>query len=223
MWWVLIKLVIFDLDQTLIDTIHRFHEVFNRVLGMFGGVGVSWDEFIAAYSSDTLNDYIPKSCDEKEFWREFRRVYSSFIHDLDKPIDGVEEVLKFLKDMGLKVVVCTGRECSSEDVVRELRHFNLIRYIDGVYTLMHQDPSEEDVVFCRSGLLKRILDDYGVRVDEALFVGDYWVDMYSAKKVGLKCIGVLTGYEPTNRLMKFGADYIIRSVADLPDIIKSLT
>lgn len=74
-------------------------------------------------------------------------------------------------------------------------------------------------MFCRSGLLRRILDDYGVKVDEVLFVGDYWVDMYSAKKVGLKCVGVLTGYEPADRLMKFGADYVIRSVVELPKII----
>jgi len=211
--------VIFDLDQTLLDTIHRFHEVFNRVLEMFGGIEVSWDDFIVAYSLDTLDDYIPKSCDKRVFWCEFRRIYSSFIHDLDKPIDGVEDILKLLRIMGLKIVVCTGRECSREDVVRELEHFNLIRYVDGVYTLMYQDPSEEDVVFCRSGLLRRILDDYGVKVDEVLFVGDYWVDMYSAKKVGLKCVGVLTGYEPADRLMKFGADYVIRSVVELPKII----
>jgi len=216
---ILVKLVIFDLDQTLIDTIHRFHEVFNRVLEMFGGVRISWNDFIVAYSSDTLDDYIPKSCDKRVFWREFRRIYSLFIHDLDKPIGGVEDVLKFLKLMGLKIVVCTGRECSREDVVKELQRFNLIQYVDGVYTLMYQDPSEEDVVFCRSGLLKRILDDYDVKVDEVLFVGDYWVDMYSAKKVGLKCVGVLTGYEPADRLMKFGADYIIRSVVELPKII----
>lgn len=215
----MIKLVIFDLDQTLIDTIHRFHEIFNRTLIHFLGSSIPWNIFIKHYSNDTLDTFIPSNCDKSIFWSFFRKNYCSFIHELDKPIDGVHEVLSWLKSLGIKIVVCTGRECSMEDIIRELMHFSLIDFVDDVYSLCDQDPSEEDVLFDRSGLLRKILFNFGLEPSDVVFVGDYWVDMYSAKKVGIIAIGVLTGHEPEWRLLKFGADYIIDSIAKLPELL----
>ncbi|MEM2137437.1 MAG: HAD family hydrolase [Candidatus Methanomethylicia archaeon] len=215
----MVKLAIFDLDQTLIDTIHRFHEVFNSTLAFFGGNPISWDIFIKSFSDDVLDNFIPIGCDRSLFWSLFRRNYCSFIHDLDKPIDGVFEVLNWLKSLGVKIVVCTGRECSRESIVGELEYFSLSVFVDGVYSLYDQEPSEEDVLFCRSGLIRRIISDYKISSNNVVFVGDYWVDMYSAKKAGVIAIGVLTGYEPEWRLLKFGADYIIDSVAKLPEVL----
>ncbi|MEM2758637.1 MAG: HAD family hydrolase [Candidatus Methanomethylicia archaeon] len=218
----MVKLVIFDLDQTLIDTIHRFHEVFNLTLTYFGGSPVSWDLFIRNYSNDTLDTLIPTNCDKNVFWNLFRKSYCSFIHELDKPIDGVYEVLNWLKGLGVKIIVCTGRGCSRMDIIRELTYFSLIDFIDGVYSLCDQDPSEEDVLFDRSGLLRRILSDFNLEPSDVIFVGDYWVDMYSAKKVGITAIGVLTGHEPEWRLLKFGADHIINSIVKLPEILSKI-
>lgn len=217
-----IKLVIFDLDQTLIDTIHRFHEVFNHTLTYFGVFPISWDVFIKHYSDDVLDDLIPTGCDRNSFWSTFRRSYCGFIHELDKPIDGVYEVLNWIKSLGVKIVVCTGRECSKKDIIRELKHFSLIDFVDGVYSLCDQDPFEEDILFCRSGLLHRIIIGYGFKFSDVVFVGDYWVDMYSARKINVIAIGVLTGYEPEWRLLKFGANYVIDSIARLPEVLNKI-
>jgi len=218
----MVKLVIFDLDQTLIDTIHRFHEVFNRTLTHFGGQPISWEVFIKNYSDDTLDKFIPVGCDRSLFWKFFRRNYCGFIHELDRLINGVSEVLGWLKNLGVKIVICTGRECSRDDIIMELKHFSIYDFIDGIYTLCDQDPSEEEVLFDRSNLLRKIICDFGFKPSDVVFVGDYWVDMYSAKKIGVNVIGVLTGHEPSWRLLKFGADYVIDCIAELPEVLMKL-
>jgi len=121
----MIKLVVLDLDQTLIDSIHRFYETFNNVIVSFGGSKVSWDEFFKAYCEDKLDYFIPKTCKREDFWKEFRRRYSSWIHEKDKPMKGALETLKWLNNRGFKIVVTTGREASAEDIWRELRKFKL--------------------------------------------------------------------------------------------------
>ena len=217
-----IKLIIFDLDQTLIDTFHRFFDVFNETLKAYNLKEIDLNTFSRLYKEDRLNDLLPDSINKKEFWIRFRRLYSSFENSKDSLIDGVPEVLKFLKSNGYSIVVTTGREAKPEQIKDELDKFNIGSFVDLVLTLAQQDPSEEEELFSRAGILKQILQKYNVKKEEVVFVGDYWVDMDAGKKVGIFTIGVLTGHEPEEKLYKYGASLVIPSVVHLPQVLKKI-
>jgi len=220
---VSIKLVVFDLDLTLIDSLHRFYSIFNKVLKKLCNYTVSWDEFLKRFCEDTLDYLISEEVDVMCFWKEFRRSYAEEpIHPRDRMIPGALETLKWLKKRGYKVVVTTGREIPEEKVWEELKCFGLAEYVDRVYTLASQDPSVEDVAFIKTGILELIMRDFKVKPEEIIFVGDYWVDMESCRRLGIFGIGVLTGHESEEKLRKFGAKYVIKSVKELPKLLIEL-
>jgi len=217
-----LKLVILDLDQTVLDTLHRFHEVFNEVLEESGGRPLSWEEFVRYYSEDRLDEFVPRSVDQREFWREFAKRYAARVHPEDAPIRGAREALEELRRMGLRIVVTTGRRATPEQIWEELRKYGFADLVEAVYTLGQLEPNSGGL-WHRHELIEKVLSDFGVSPKEAAFVGDYWVDVESARMAGVLSIGVLTGLEPPERLRAKGADYILEGIWELPGLIRRLT
>jgi len=216
------KLIILDLDQTILNTLNRFYETYNFVLELTGGKRIDWDTFYRLFCSDELDSLRPRDKSRVEFWREFRRLYGEWIHEEDELIEGAYETLKWLKEHGFKVVVTTGREVEKDKVWNELKVFGIDGLVDDVYTLVEQNPEHEDILFSRVGLLKHIIEKYGARSDEVVFVGDYWVDMESGRKAGLITVGVLTGCKSRELLLSHGASYVIKDISELPELIGSI-
>ncbi len=204
-----IKAVIIDLDQTLLHTLHRFHTVFSKMIG-----DLEWDDFIRLFREDRLDELIEG--DRALFWEEFTRRFAKIRHPDDRPVEGARDVLERLSKKYL-IVVTTGRRVPSGEVWKELEEFGLSPYVHDVRTLLGYDG-----VWHRDVLLRRILKDYGLSPDEVVFVGDYWVDMDSAKRAGIRAIAVRTGLEPDERLLRHGALVIIDGIWELPKILERL-
>ncbi len=202
-----IKAIILDLDQTLLHTLHRFHAVFSEMVG-----GLSWEDFVELFREDRLDDLIEG--DRARFWEEFTKRFSEARHPEDRPIKGAGEVLKHLSKK-YRIVVTTGRRVPPEEVWRELEEFGLSSYVHEVRTLEGHDG-----VWHRDALLRRILEDQGLSPDEVVFVGDYWVDMDSARRAGIKAIAVRTGLEPDERLLTHGALIIIDGIWELAEALE---
>ena len=205
-----IKAIILDLDQTLLHTLHRFHAVFSEMVG-----GLDWEEFLRLFREDRLDELVEG--DRAEFWEEFTRRFSRTRHPEDRPIEGAREVLERLSRRYL-IVVTTGRRVPPEEVWRELEEFGLAPYVHEVRTLLGHDG-----VWHRDALLRRILEEHGLSPEEAIFVGDYWVDMDSARRAGVRAVAVRTGLEPDDRLMEHGALRVIDGIWELEKILRELT
>ena len=209
-----IKAVIFDLDQTLVYTLKRFYKVYNGTREYFSLNKMSWEEFYEKFEKDTLSEDIPSDIID-EFWRRFRREYCNHITSEDGPIEGAIEILRRLKEKNIIVIVTTGRECPPEIIRKELEYYGISEYVVDIYTLMMQEKDDEEILFERSGLLKRILRKYNLKPREVIFVGDYTPDMISGKRVGVITIGVSTGLKSPEILKENGAEYVFDSIKDL--------
>ena len=218
-----LKIAILDLDMTLVNTIYRFYIVYNMVRRNYGIHEIGFKEFVENFKEDKLTEILnPLSESVREhFWKEFRRTYSGFISPYDRPYCGAKETLRYLKGKGLGIIVSTGREAEPEEIWKELRHFKLDPYVDEVYTLAQQDPSEEDLLFSRKGILSLILRRHQVSGDETIFVADYWVDMEAGRKAGVITIGVLTGLKSEELLKAHGAHYVIKGIWELPNLLSN--
>ncbi len=210
----MLKLVIFDFDQTLVNTLPRFHRIFNLALEHFGGKLLDWDTFIRDYAEDALNRHVP--VEPKEFWDYFLSHYNDIECLRDEPIHGALETLRTLKDMGLNVVITTGRMVPPEEVWKELRRFGMDKYVDFVYTRLNNYGDGRR----RTEMIESAMKRFNAKKDETIFVGDYWPDMQSGREVGIFTVGVLTGLESEEKLKENGADVVIPSVKNLLDIIK---
>ncbi len=204
-----IKVIILDLDQTLLHTLHRFHSVFSEMVG-----GLDWEDFLELFREDRLDELIEG--DRAKFWEEFTRRFSKARHQEDRPIEGARDVLKRLSER-YRIVVTTGRRVPPEEIWRELEEFDLSPYVHDVRTLLGHDG-----VWHRDDLLREILRELGVSPEEAVFVGDYWVDMDSARRAGIRAIAVRTGLEPDERLMRHGAIRVIDGIWELEGALREM-
>lgn len=213
----MLRAVIFDLDQTLINTLNRFYRIFNLILSEFGGDELDWDIFIKHYADDTLNGFIPDGVSVEVFWRTFLYRYNDIELEDEAPIPGAMEVLIKLKELNFRVAVVTGRAVDEDCVWRELRRHGMADYVDCVVTSKDHDYVE---LFSKDEILRKAASCLGVPMGECIVVGDYWPDIKSGRAVNAKMVvGVLTGLMTEDQLIEYGADLVIDSVAELLDVL----
>ncbi len=213
----MIKVIIFDLDGTLIDTRERFFMVFNKTLESFSLNPLTKRRFNELYSRASLDEAIPKEL-QKNFWEKFLHDYGRTCSEKDSPFPGVKNVLKVLKRKGLKICVVTGRACAESDVWTELKKHGLAEYVDAVAS---KDVKVKDHFF-KDEEVSRILAKLSVKPHECLIVGDYLADIETGKKMGSLTVAVLSGGVKREVLESADPDLVLESVNDLPSIVDIL-
>jgi HAD superfamily hydrolase (TIGR01549 family) len=130
-------------------------------------------------------------------------------------LPGVLEVLETLKEMGLKIGLCT---INSEKSVRYiLKRFKIARFFDGITPrdgIRNVKPSSEHI--------EATLKTLNVNPEETIVVGDGTTDMKCATALGAIAVGLPTGVSKSEELVDSGANYLITSVTDLPALIQQI-
>ncbi|MGM9803953.1 MAG: HAD family hydrolase [Muribaculaceae bacterium] len=213
------KLVIFDLDGTLLNTIEDLGNAANYALGkngypthslasypFFVGNGVR-NLIRKALSDDSRNDSVIDS-----LLKDFKEYYNEHNTDCTKPYDGITELLVKLQDAGVKLAVASNKYQLATDKI--VSHF----FGDIEFASVHgqregvnvkPDPS---VVFA-------ILAETKVPKAEVLYVGDSGVDMETARRACVDSCGVTWGFRSEKELNEYHADVIVHKASDILDIV----
>ena len=213
------KLVIFDLDGTLLNTIEDLGNAANYALSQNGypthslarypffvGNGVR-NLIRKALPDDMRTDSIIES-----LLKDFKEYYNEHNTDCTKPYDGIEELLRNLQDNGVKIAVASNKyQQATEKIIAH--YFGDIDFVavygqrEGVN--VKPDPS---VVFS-------ILSDAKVPKSEVLYVGDSGVDMETARRACVDSVGVTWGFRSEKELNEYQADMIVNKASDIFDIV----
>lgn len=212
-----IDAAIVDLDQTLVDTIHRFHRCFNETMKMFHLKELEWEDFIKAYAEDSLDNFI--EVDINVFWHEFSRKMCERIEPEDKLFPGSLDALNMLRENGIKIALATGRGCFNEELMKELSYFGLVDFFDLICSAKSCSP-DNSFLWSKKGIIRYVVKEFGVSATNTIMVADYWTDMKSAKEEGIIAIGVLTGFESREKLLRNGADFVLNGIWELPSILR---
>jgi phosphoglycolate phosphatase-like HAD superfamily hydrolase len=127
-------------------------------------------------------------------------------------VPGVEEMLKKIYGRFPMSVVSARDEKST---MRFLTQFDLCKYFDPIVTGLsaaHTKPYPDPILLAA----KRM----GVRPEECLMIGDTTVDIRAAKAAGAQALGVLCGFGEEPELRQLGADHILKSTSDLPELFQ---
>jgi len=130
-------------------------------------------------------------------------------------LSGVVETLKALKEMNLKIGLCTINGERSTNYI--LKRFELMQFFDAVITrnkVKYVKPNPEHLEATLKALEKT--------ADKAMVVGDGSTDMKSAREFKAIAVGLPTGISSMEQLINSGANYIITSVIDLPILIAKI-
>ncbi len=131
-----------------------------------------------------------------------------------EPIAGVTDVLDRIakKEPPIKLATLTNSGRVPSQLL--LKKYDLLRYFHYNFSrdeLPFMKPRPEAVIYA--------LKTMGLTQDDALFVGDSVVDIKAARGAGLKVASVVTGRYTAERLRAEGADYVLGSMSELPDLI----
>lgn len=210
------KAVIFDMDGTILDTLQDLRASVNHALKKHGLPERSSKEirsFLGNGMVQLIHKSVPDVTDEKteaEVLEEHKAYYPDHCAEKTKAYPGIEELLKFLHERGIKTaVVSNKRDNNVKALVKE--YFNgLFDVAVGARDGVERKPSAE--------LVKIALDELGVSEDEAVYVGDSDVDVATAKAANLKMIAVTWGFRDLKDLTDAGAEVFADNTEELKEL-----
>lgn len=204
-----IRLIIFDLDGTLVNSIADVTNALNYAVGPYGFETLTVKK-TASLVGEGITSLIGKLLAEKEtdlhpvVLKRFLDYYTEHLTDFTVPYPGVRETLEMLANYR-KSVISNKREDLSRRLLENLGLSGYFDIIWGSDSVPEKKPSPAPVL----EMLKKL----SCGPDEAVMVGDSNYDIEAGKSAGVKTVAVSYGYRDVSFLID--ADVIIDNMKDL--------
>ncbi len=208
------KLIIFDLDGTLIDSKQDIilavehaaravqHEIPPR-------------DVVEAYISSGSMSLIKEVLGDNARFEEAFAVFTSYYHehmlDHTRPYEHVVDLMDLLRDKTL-TIMSNKRERFCRLVIERLGWSERFKMIVGGDTRPHKKPHPDPLVY--------ILKETGFAPAEALMVGDSPQDLQAAEAAGIESVAVLGGFTAPDLLRKTPASLYVDSISALLVLMK---
>jgi len=211
----MIKLIVFDLDGTLLDTKPDLTGAMNYALSQLGYEQISAEQtrdYIGngikmfakravshSYETDTDDEIADKAV------ALFKQYYAGHLVSNTVPYDGISELLYRLKEKGIRLAVLSNKY---DDATKYIIDHFFPDTFDRVYGESEACPRKPDP----AGFYL-ICNDLGISPSDAVMVGDSPGDIKVAVASGARHVSVAWGYRSREVLEGAGA-YRIASDAD---------
>lgn len=212
------KLVIFDLDGTLLNTIEDLGHAANYALEQNGFAThslASYPFFVGNGVRRLIERVLPTEFRKEKtdvLLKDFKAYYDEHCTDYTKPYNGIPDLLHDLRDRGVKVAVASNKYQAAVDKIIA-HYFPDIDFAavcgqrEGVN--VKPDPS---IVFGILGAVR-------VAKADTLYVGDSGVDMETARRACIDSVGVTWGFRPEKELRDYHAGCVVNKPEEILDIV----
>jgi phosphoglycolate phosphatase len=215
-----IKLVIFDLDGTLIDSERDLAASVNAMLARYGRKELPL-EVIGSYIGDGAPMLIRRALGDpadREFLQEalnfFLTHYREHKLDTTRAYDGIREaLLQIAKTDGFRrrLAVLTNKPVRvSRDILSGMGLADAFFQIHGGNSFETKKPDPLGA--------NTLLREAGVTADQAVMVGDSQVDVLTARNAGLWSVGVTYGFAPSSLELTV-PDVLVDTPAEMAEVL----
>ena len=216
-----IKLAIFDLDGTLINSVADLGQATNHALQLHGFPMhdlSKYNYFVGNGVTKLIERALPEQFrDEATIEKvksDFLDYYMRHKTDLTRPYDGIPELLHVLQEKSVKIAVASNKFIAGTQALVK----GFFPDIDFCAVLGQREgvPIKPDPYIANEALQLA-----GVDRGDCLYVGDTATDMQTASNAGLESVGVSWGFRPVSELKDAGAAHIIDKPAELLSLVDS--
>lgn len=216
------KLVIFDLDGTLVDSIYDLSDCVNLALRKWGLSENTLDEYYSfvgngmehlvrtSMKSEGNNDELYKKVRE-----DFDLFYREHCNDKTVPYAGMAELLHRLEEAKVKTAVLTNKaEEFVDGILRKCFPNHNFSVAWGNKDGRKRKPNPE--------ALLELVKQSGFEISDCVYVGDSEVDVNTAKNAGMDLVCVLWGFRSEEQLTQCGANIMVSDAQKLYETIISM-
>ena len=212
------KGIIFDLDGTLVDSLHDISDAMNTVLESLNYPTHTYDTyqyFIGSGLRNLVSKALPTSNNNEEqieicfemMIQEYRKICTS----KTKPYEGILELLDNLTSQNIKLAVFSNK---ADELTKKIASEIFPNHFDtavGLSTEELKKPNPFEAI--------EISKKWNLKPEEILFVGDSDIDMKTAVNANMFPVGVSWGYRTEEELKTSGAKVVINSASELIEIL----
>jgi phosphoglycolate phosphatase len=218
-----LRLVVFDLDGTIVDSqanIVRAVAEVARILGLPGPPVEQVPRVIGLSLAEALAQLFPgvDTSTHRDLDREYREAFVRLraSPDYREPLfAGTHEILDALERSGFLLGIATGK------AKRGVNHVLNLHGLTGRFVTV-QTP-EDAPGKPHPGMVLQAMSETGVEPQNTVMVGDTTFDIHMGLAAGVKTVGVSWGNHPVEDLRVAGAHRLIDRLDDLLHAAETLT
>jgi phosphoglycolate phosphatase len=209
-----IKLIIFDLDGTIVDAYDAIIDSFNYTMKklhlpmvepLLIRKAVGWGDKML------LSPFVKKGLLAKalNIYQPHHRVSLLKKSHL---IPGAKNILKYLKEKGYGLAVASNRPSEFTRIL--IKHLKIDRFFDYVLCADQIKRGKPD-----PEIILRIMKYLSRSKRSTIYIGDMTVDVQAAKAAGVMSIAVLTGSSSKQEIKKERPDFILENIVYLRKVL----
>ena len=209
------KLVIFDLDGTLLNTIADLAAATNYALQACGYPTHDTDAyrfFVGNGINKLFERALPEGTRSKENVLKIRSLFVPYYNehnaDLSRPYPGIENLLETLQKKGYMLAVASNKyHEATQKLIKQ--YFPRINFL-AILGQRENIPAKPD-----PQVVYEIMEKAGVERNEVVYIGDSSVDMQTGANAGVTTIGVCWGFRPRTELEAYNPSLIAEQAEDI--------
>ena len=213
------KVVVWDLDGTILDTLDDLADSVNFTMEYFGFAKFDVGEIRKKLGNgvkDLIQKSVPSDCVGDKFDKVldfFKKHYFQNMNNKTRPYRGICEVMEKLKNIGYRQAIVSNK---FDDAVQELakKYYPVVDLAVGERKDLKKKPCPDAV----NWVLSKLKCDK----NEAVYVGDSEVDLQTAKNSEIDCISVLWGFRDRDFLEKNGAVILVDNPNSLFNVLAEM-
>lgn len=209
------RLIIFDLDGTLLNTIGDLAVACDYMLRLRNLPTHSFEEYCSFVGNGILRlveRALPEELRTESYVKaaraDFLAYYIDHIDEHTTPYDGITALVDELQQRGYKLAVASNKfQAGTEKLIRKF--FPTIDFVD-VCGNREGVPLKPD-----TALIDIILEQAAMPREQCIMVGDSAVDMLTAHNAGIHSIGVTWGFRSREELIEAKAEQMVDNTNEL--------
>tara|TARA_B100000700_G_C14987236_1_gene829462 strand:+ start:402 stop:1070 length:669 start_codon:yes stop_codon:yes gene_type:complete len=206
---------IFDLDGTLVDSLHGIALAMKKTLAEFN-YEVSVDNIlprIGAPMIEVVEELTQEKPEEiKKIYKEYLALYRRAYLRQIIPLSGADKLINNLYDSHFSLAIVTNKtEQDARSVIEALSWSTKFKIIVGRDTKKLPKPHPEGTIYA--------LNKCNANPNESVFIGDTEYDMAAGKNAGVKFLIGLLGSRDATLLEAAGANQIANNLCDVEKML----
>lgn len=210
-----VKLVIFDMDGTVLNTLDDLCSAINHTLVEFGYPAREKTELVHYLGNGSRWIWENIFGNDDALIEKIMPVYSEYYKNhcaiATKPYDGIVDLIKDLHKAGIKTAVVSNKPDFAVQPLCQKYFAGLFDFACGEREGIRRKPFPDSVFECMKKL--------GANRENTIYVGDSEVDVATGKNADILCIAVSWGFRTVGELKKAGAKIIVGGVKELKENI----